>query len=953
MNWKRLISPMLLVFLFSPAADAGCRDPFYKNVLIMAVYEFALQDEGNWGTFVSVMYSQGYNVDIQKNTSGGSDIPDCGINKFAWYWDEDQKSYRGILLVITHGNSVAAEHEAFLTEAARNGAWEVHKDEGWTESQMIKATSISGYGIALYPTTVNFKFAGGNEEIVFYYCCYSADWVRSGYSDARVVIGAKSTVNRTNWPTFNAICARLDGQSGQTNRTVQNAFTDTTLFCWRGNGATVLAPSVIEVSPAAGTIVSGPTAGYVKFDTDMKTDGFAPVTADDNATIDRASWAGSTKVQFTITPFAYGSFNMRVTTDAVSRGGGVIDGNQDPAGTNAQGPNRDEYVYLLASTVGDGPNTAASFEGAWAFRDEAGVHVLWVTDPELGSISFEVWAGENRAQLLTTVPAAGSPILPHFYEVVVQSDATTYEVVETDDDPTTDYGTRPFPLSNGSPDNLDGLRQLNSQVLTWTPTPITPITDDFGTRDYYPPTDFVYYTSSLVFPYFLDPVIQWWAERGRTSQVIIGSPDANEARARFKSVFESAVQEQYPRRPICIIAGEANQGSDPGMNVVSTFYVPDEDGQCYWSSCASDLTMVDFYGNGPECAWSRLPVHEISKLINMDQTTLEYYGGIHVPSPRAVALVGDRNNFCTVGDSPRLLFNEVCGWYQAAGLPTLQLNESDYDCSDYVGKKNRVIGESFTELIGTGEITNRSILPGYFIQKVIDPVFTASDLATMGRKRFVVELPGCGMGDTDRDNPDYYPSLPAMFITADPNTGASAVAWLSHSRGGDEDLHHRLAREYFKERTENGWKYTTVQELYTAVIRKLWHEQHAMRPYLKLCMAYGYPVALPDMLGPTAVPVDLPIKPELQLTNAPNPFRSTTLTYALPGLARVRLAIYDLSSRCVRTLIKPNQVADPGTYQVAWDGQTDAGHDAAPGMYFARLELNGQIAATRKLTLLK
>lgn len=85
--------------------------------------------------------------------------------------------------------------------------------------------------------------------------------------------------------------------------------------------------------------------------------------------------------------------------------------------------------------------------------------------------------------------------------------------------------------------------------------------------------------------------------------------------------------------------------------------------------------------------------------------------------------------------------------------------------------------------------------------------------------------------------------------------------------------------------------------------------------------------------------------------NYPNPFNpSTTIRYALPEAARVRLSVYDLSGRLVRTLV--NAEENPGYKQVAWNGRNQAGDALSSGVYLYRLEA-GEFVQTRKMLFLK
>jgi hypothetical protein len=85
--------------------------------------------------------------------------------------------------------------------------------------------------------------------------------------------------------------------------------------------------------------------------------------------------------------------------------------------------------------------------------------------------------------------------------------------------------------------------------------------------------------------------------------------------------------------------------------------------------------------------------------------------------------------------------------------------------------------------------------------------------------------------------------------------------------------------------------------------------------------------------------------------NAPNPFRPpTVIEYALPAASRVRLAIYTVDGRLVRTLV--DRVAAAGEHQVAWDGRDASGREQAAGIYFYRLDAPAG-SATRKLALIR
>lgn len=89
----------------------------------------------------------------------------------------------------------------------------------------------------------------------------------------------------------------------------------------------------------------------------------------------------------------------------------------------------------------------------------------------------------------------------------------------------------------------------------------------------------------------------------------------------------------------------------------------------------------------------------------------------------------------------------------------------------------------------------------------------------------------------------------------------------------------------------------------------------------------------------------------------PNPLRPAetnvngTIRFGLPATASVRLTIFDLSGRLVRTLVA-GQSLDAGYHEVRWDGADEQGRSAAAGIYIYRLEA-ANFMTSRKLILLR
>ena len=85
--------------------------------------------------------------------------------------------------------------------------------------------------------------------------------------------------------------------------------------------------------------------------------------------------------------------------------------------------------------------------------------------------------------------------------------------------------------------------------------------------------------------------------------------------------------------------------------------------------------------------------------------------------------------------------------------------------------------------------------------------------------------------------------------------------------------------------------------------------------------------------------------------NFPNPFNPmTTIKYALPQAEDVRLAVYGVDGRLVRTLVDEHREA--GSHEVVWRGDDAAGRRVATGTYFYVINA-GDFHQVRKLSLVK
>jgi hypothetical protein len=101
-----------------------------------------------------------------------------------------------------------------------------------------------------------------------------------------------------------------------------------------------------------------------------------------------------------------------------------------------------------------------------------------------------------------------------------------------------------------------------------------------------------------------------------------------------------------------------------------------------------------------------------------------------------------------------------------------------------------------------------------------------------------------------------------------------------------------------------------------------------------------------EVTGSQTLPQVFAVRP-----NYPNPFNpSTTISFDLPRDSVVRVSVYDLDGRLVRTLL--NEQRGAGSHQVEWNGQDGSGQQVASGTYLFRVN-SGTFESTHKMLLVK
>ena len=86
--------------------------------------------------------------------------------------------------------------------------------------------------------------------------------------------------------------------------------------------------------------------------------------------------------------------------------------------------------------------------------------------------------------------------------------------------------------------------------------------------------------------------------------------------------------------------------------------------------------------------------------------------------------------------------------------------------------------------------------------------------------------------------------------------------------------------------------------------------------------------------------------------NYPNPFNpTTTIPFTTPSNADIEIEIYSALGEIVRTWKRTIDTA--GIHSIVWDGLDDRRISVASGLYYYRLQVNGQVVETKRMVLLR
>ena len=239
------------------------------------------------------------------------------------------------------------------------------------------------------------------------------------------------------------------------------------------------------------------------------------------------------------------------------------------------------------------------------------------------------------------------------------------------------------------------------------------------------------------------------------------------------------------------------------------------------------------------------------------------------------------------------LINEVWGWYTTEKLPTDAANNATYVVQKYTG----VLPQS----VSGSPLCHMSVSQWCMVAK--------KKVSDIERKERCGRLAGDVAAKTAEVLNAYFSKTFVSTFT-DPQSNAICLSCHGSEANNNVMTHMECASCHGDEPVHDG--------VYTGIVPAV-----------------------------NSVPKKFKLEPAF-----PNPFNpSTTLRFSIPKTEKVRLEIYDIRGKLVRSLID-SEYLNAGTYQSQWHGKNNLGETVASGIYIARLT-TGSYMQSIKMTLLK
>ena len=781
----------------------------------------------------------------------------------------------------------------------------------------------------------------------------------------------------------------MGGLNGKTHRSVVEAITPTgpgvpppaalsALHRYQPSGGhdLVIAPAVATITPAPGDTINSKTNGQVQFDTDMNPSAAAnAVTVTGNLLIANRRWVQEPsngpflRLAYDITNTAEGTGSVRLNNASCLAYLSTVTLNPDGIGLNTD-------VYSVSYPTGP-LRPALALTSFYAELGPVGTTVTFSMDWQSNTDSVSVERRDTGGSwVLVQQMAASAQPGRVAYRIPDASGAAGdyYRIVEqqTGDLADLTYGTcrvgeipltPPAETQSYDPDSLQGVVEAMGNPGL--------VIESGGIPGVY----------VLIAPdslcWALGAYDSLWQHEGvSTSIVPISETDLQ---GGVKGYLEWA---HFYNTRYALIVGDANDAvwwddpakwingwtwprvtpsgphipSQPERDLIPTFYTADADAPSlnhafYTPYFASDVPYGDFDDDGlPDMAIGRLPASSAADIIAYTGKLATYLSGVVGGGnswTNAYQITYAQDNGSVSGDVVEADANTLAAEFPGS-VNLTRRDDTNTTLWEYAHRESLATaaanaGPDIITWLSSG--AQRYIHGNYWR---IDRGWSMSKLAPItapGRAFVSLDL-SCDMGNFDQtEGYAVYDSVAQSFsnpirpiverLLFDPQKGA--IACIGPTRGTWQAGNAIFGQAFLRILYGGGKNLGTALYLAqrTSIVS---NPQYAnqFRSYMLL----GDPVI--GGYNVTAVN-ESPGTPQIILGSAaPNPFNpSTKFSVSLSRPAKVYLRVFDMSGRLVRALANGKVFAE-GKHEIRWDGASETGTRLGSGVYFVRMEVEGQ-----------
>ncbi len=931
---------------------------------------------------------------------------------------EGLQAGQGAVVISTHGASdrfvVEVYGATFInTMLAR---FQLYAQSGYDTTSHIYWTVQYPPGQPAY-CAIGLRSAGvtyyfnSSKSIVHAAACLSFS-LASAWDGARCFLGYPGTcTDEQALLDFERFWERLDGQEGKAARTVTSARSPTTLTL-QGNGATVLSPTVLSVSPAPTDVVACNFPGFVRFDATMNTqaDADLAVAGVTQVRVDSVRWTADDTIEFTVHPLEYTTLRFRLDASVLRSGnssGICLDGNLNPVGSDGRGPSGDDFEWTAAGYCDD------PFPEAWVedveWRDGG---VAWTSLSERGSEAYRL-GGSDRltggewSPASPQIPAGGSgsryflrPTSPHMFYRVEERESRggvtrwlTYmpvAAVAADEPTPRPVGERgPRPATVLVPPHLEEAAEqyrraraasgLTTSVEVSTRPPADAITeiDEAASREARaervllwggatapgPQTNVALGQNDLaiVYPLALDSngAITTYATDKQAlgwdvTLVPKGSESFAQVRARVDSLKAAGTDE-------FLFFGVVREGNGPGTTMPATVE-PDSNSNFYEVSLGSDtlLTLWDY-----------------ERASGIPERVGPWVGYVPLQSASEAWEYADKMADYEWNGSFRTNWDNYSswGWDVANGFSSPAFVVTDIAAATALvppsWEKEAIWGSQVPQGLSWSDMAAASLNAG---QGIVLALATASapdnpahwlnggsgyfdpwtDLVPNFKYPLLLTL-SCTSNKIDAVKAEDLPVVVQELLVV-PDRGI--IGAIGPTRGFYEPYYALYARRFWE--LYNTGQHFFVGSLHKAVRNSLLDDfptDPLMPLFCRLLILAGDPTATLPGVNLAAVTGVAPGRAEPPIASGiwlgppqPNPFNPTVrLSFGLARGARVSLRVLDTSGRLVSTLLDGS--VESGGHVVTWDGRAASGRRVGSGAYFFEMRSGPERRVQRAILL--